>query len=94
MKESEYKEICDLIEQVIYSGSKVEAKKYITRLEFLVSCAKSDLNGYAVGKLSRAVNSAKEAAGRAADKEHWASNVTRELYMLEKEIDFELDNID
>jgi hypothetical protein len=86
MDKNKLTEIRKLVEQVIYSNSKSDAKPYITRLEFAASHAKSGLNSYFSGKLSEVVSYAKEASGQVKNKEHWISCMESSWYVLESHV--------
>lgn len=73
MDKQKLSEIRELVEQVIYSSSKIDAKPYISRLEFAASHARSGLDSYFSGKLNEVVSYAKEASGQAKNKDHWIS---------------------
>ena len=73
----------ELVDAVMYSPTKKDAKDLVRRLEFMASQLSRDLDGYLSGKLDEAVSYAKEASGQVRNKEHWISNVERSWYVFE-----------
>jgi hypothetical protein len=86
MDKNKLTEIRALVEQVINSNSKSDAKPYIARLELAASHAKSGLDSYFSEKLSEVVNYAKDASGQVKNKEHWISCMESSWYVLESHI--------
>jgi hypothetical protein len=71
-----------LIERVVYSRTKSDAKPHVATLDFAVSQARSILDPYFAGKLREAANYAKEASGQVKNKEHWISCMERSWYVF------------
>ncbi|MCT8506151.1 hypothetical protein [Chromohalobacter moromii] len=62
--------IRELLDRVIYSRTKKEAKPLVDQLNFKAArLAGGDIDPYLVGKLREAINHAYEAAGRVSHKE-------------------------
>ena len=77
-----------LLEEIIYSPTKSNAKKPITRLRSLASQIRPNINSYAAEKLSQAIGYADSASGCIDKKEHWANNANQAWYLFEREVDF------
>jgi len=86
MDMNQLEEIRQLIERVIHSRTKAEAKPLTNRLDFAVSNVKSTLDPYFAGKLGDAATYAKEASGQVRDKQHWISCMENSWYVFESHI--------
>lgn len=73
-----------LVDEVIYSGSKAEAKTHVRRLESIASQLSPQLDPYLRGKLSEVIAYAKDASGRPRNKEHWLACVEQCWYVFER----------
>jgi len=83
MDKKTLEEIRNLVDRVVYSRNKADAKQHVKRLEFEAAHAKSHLDPYLAGKLSEVVSYAKEASGQVTNKEHWISCMESSWYVLE-----------
>lgn len=83
---TQIEEIRKLIELVIHSKTKADAKPHANRLDFAVTRAKSTLNPYFAGKLREAATYANEASGQVKNKEHWISCMQSSWYVFESHI--------
>ena len=86
MDERGIKELRQLVDEVLYSRTKTEAQNLIRRLEFVAAGMKGSLDSYLAGKLGEVVVYAKEASGKAKNKEHWISCVEQCWYVFESRI--------
>ena len=78
-----FKEVMD---QVIYSDTKADAKYPLMQLESLALELSRDVDGYLSGKLREVVNASKLASGRVQDKEHWKNVASSSWYVFESDV--------
>jgi hypothetical protein len=86
MDMKELEDIRELIDLVIYSSTKADAKPVIRRLNFAISNVKPKLDPYLAGKLSEAASYAAEASGQARNKEHWISCMEQSWYVFKSHV--------
>lgn len=72
MDKKEIDELWNLIEQVLNSTIKAEAKLPLKKLKFKASVIATEIGNNASYKLSQAIISADSGSGNVADKEHHA----------------------
>lgn len=89
MEKSQIKELRKLIEEVIYSHTKKDAKAPLELLKYKASLFDGKIDPYLFGKLRDAINYAKQASGKVQDKDHWISNVNNSWYYFEAHINDE-----
>lgn len=87
MNQNILKEIKELIDEVMYSKTKIDSKNRIGRLEFMVLGVRSDLNGYLYEKLEEIVGYAKEASGQVEDKDYRISIANQSWHVFVNEIE-------
>ena len=80
MEESELNKLKDQIDNLVYAGTKKDAKPLHNRLTFKASNLAGEIDPYYLGKLREAINFAMEASGRVRDKEHWRSCMEKSWY--------------
>ena len=78
-------ELRDLINKIVYSLTKANAKPYISRLRILEADIKNNIDPYLSGKLDEVIADADKASGRVKDKEHWVSCAEVSLQVFENE---------
>ncbi|KPA54128.1 hypothetical protein VT25_03565 [Photobacterium leiognathi subsp. mandapamensis] len=83
---SELKEFRALVDAVINSSSKAEAKPYISKMNFAASYLHDKADGYTSEKIRKVCNYASLASGQPRDKEHHISNLERAWYLVESEL--------
>ena len=87
MDSNQIKELKRLIDKVVHAPTKKEARILIKELEFMESNLQNEIeNPYLLGKLSEAINFAKEASGQSGEKQHWISCMERTWYVFESRI--------
>ena len=80
MDESELNELKDQIDNLVYAGTKKDAKPLCNRLEFKASNLTGKIDPYYLGKLKEAIRFAMSASGQVPDKDHWRSCMERSWY--------------
>lgn len=83
MNDKELTELRDLIDEVIYSSTKADAKPFLNQLKRQALGIKKNIDPYISGKLNEVIAYADEASGRVKNKEHWISCVEQSWYVFE-----------
>ena len=86
MDKNKLKKLRDLVDTVMYSATKKDAKKPIERLEFMSMNIMRDLDSYLSEKLGEVVSYAKEASGQVENKGHWISCAENSWYIFESRV--------
>jgi hypothetical protein len=66
----------------LYAPTKKDAKNSLTRLAFMASSIRREVDPYLANKLSEVVCYAKEASGQVKEKEQWISCVEQSWYVF------------
>ncbi|GIK24694.1 MAG: hypothetical protein BroJett006_09400 [Betaproteobacteria bacterium] len=82
LSKQELTELRVLVDEVIYSRSKAEAKGPVRRLESRAAQLSSQLDSYLYGKLGEIIAYAKDASGQPRNKEHWIVCVEQCWYVF------------
>jgi hypothetical protein len=80
-------ELLELLEYVAFADTKKEASTHLKKLKFKEANLKGVLNGYTVGKLSEAINSADQASGNVKNKEEFISHMESSWSIFESDIE-------
>lgn len=83
--EVQIKNLKELMEEVLSSYTKENAKSAIRKLESQANFLSEKLTPYARGKLREVISSCKAGAGQVKDKDHWISCAERSWYVFERE---------
>lgn len=79
-------EIRNLVDSAINARTKKDALPSIKRLEFIASNIKGSIDPYSSGKLGEVIIYAKQASGKAQNKEHWISVVRQCWFVFESRV--------
>jgi hypothetical protein len=87
MDVSELRTLKRLMDEVIYSPTKADAKLPLSRLESKIRSVQAGMDPYLYGKLREVANYVKQASGRVGNKEHWAEQARASWYVFESGIE-------
>ena len=76
-------ELRQLVDDVMHAQTKKEAKYPLSRLKFLASQLKVNMDPYYAGKLGEVISYAEEASGQVSSKQHWISCANGSWYVFE-----------
>lgn len=86
MQESQINKLKNLLDEVVWASTKIEAKPILSCLEFMASGLYSEITPYAREKLSKAIGYASDASGRVKNKDELTQRMERSWYVFINEV--------